>query len=163
MVIDDLRESTYYASIHLRSHGNVVRVDSRPSDAIALALRLESPIFVSGTLMAGDAAISLPPIKDPAADVTHLLGLTLQDVTEHLAEFFGAGDVRGVLVSDVAPGAAADGVRRGDVITQMNGNVVESVADLVERAHGLGNGSAIELGLGRQGAPVQVHFAADLP
>jgi bifunctional DNase/RNase len=163
VVIDDLRDSTYYASIHLRANGNAVRVDSRPSDAIALALRLESPIFVNGTLMAGDAAISVPPMEEPAADVTHLWGLTLQDVTERLAEFFASADARGVLVSDVAPGAAADGVRRGDVITQINGDVVESVADLLARARGLDNGTAVELGLGRQGAPVQVRFAAGLP
>jgi len=163
VVIDDLRDSTYYASIHLRAHGNAVRVDSRPSDAIALALRLDSPIFVSGALMAGDAAISLPAAEEPGAAVTHLWGLTLQDVTEHLAEFFASGDVRGVLVSDVAPGATADGVLRGDVITQVNGNVVKSVADLLARAHGLGNGSSVELGLGRQGALVQIRFAASTP
>ncbi len=163
VVIEDLRDSTYYATIHLRAHGNAVRVDSRPSDAIALALRLESPIFVNGALMAGDAAISVPALEEPTASVTHLWGLTLQDVTEHLAEFFASGDVRGILVSDVAPGAAADGVKRGDVITRLNGDVVESVADLLTRARGLDDGSSVELGLGRQGAPVEVRFAASLP
>jgi bifunctional DNase/RNase len=46
IVISDLRESTFFALIHLRQGGQSVAVDARPSDAIALALRTEAPIFV---------------------------------------------------------------------------------------------------------------------
>ena len=47
IVINNLKENTYYAKIHMSSHGSEVVVDSRPSDAIALALRSSAPIFVS--------------------------------------------------------------------------------------------------------------------
>jgi len=47
VVITDLKENTFYAEIHLAHQGGKVKVDSRPSDAIALALRAEAPIFVS--------------------------------------------------------------------------------------------------------------------
>lgn len=46
IVISDLRESTFFALIHLQQGGQSVAVDARPSDAIALALRTEAPIFV---------------------------------------------------------------------------------------------------------------------
>src|SRR6185436_15479539 len=46
IVISDLRESTFFALIHLRQGGQSVAVDARPSDAIALALRTEAPIYV---------------------------------------------------------------------------------------------------------------------
>jgi bifunctional DNase/RNase len=46
IVISDLRESTFFASIHLQQQGKPVTIDARPSDAIALALRVEAPIFV---------------------------------------------------------------------------------------------------------------------
>jgi hypothetical protein len=46
VVITDLRDSTFYAIIVLDVGGKKVIVDSRPSDAIALALRTDSPIFV---------------------------------------------------------------------------------------------------------------------
>jgi len=46
IVISDLRESTFFALIHLRQGGQPVTVDARPSDAIALALRTEAPIYV---------------------------------------------------------------------------------------------------------------------
>ena len=46
VVITRLHEGTFYAEIHLVASGRPVIVDSRPSDAIALALRTSSPIFV---------------------------------------------------------------------------------------------------------------------
>lgn len=47
VVITDLRDNTYYAKLHLSHHDAEITVDARPSDAIALALRTESPIFVA--------------------------------------------------------------------------------------------------------------------
>lgn len=47
VVIDDLWSSTYYAKLHIRVNEETFEVDSRPSDAIALAVRFEVPIFVS--------------------------------------------------------------------------------------------------------------------
>ncbi len=46
VLISDLQENTFYALIYLRHNGEQVTLDSRPSDAIALALRAEAPIFV---------------------------------------------------------------------------------------------------------------------
>lgn len=46
VVITRLHESTFYAEIHLVAGGRPVVIDSRPSDAIALALRTSSPVFV---------------------------------------------------------------------------------------------------------------------
>ena len=48
----DLREGTYYAVLRLRRGELMVEVDSRPSDAIALALRSEAPIFVDEAVLA---------------------------------------------------------------------------------------------------------------
>lgn len=44
--ITDLKENTYFAVIHLRINGDLRMIDSRPSDAISLALRTKSPIYV---------------------------------------------------------------------------------------------------------------------
>jgi len=46
IVVCELRENTFYATIHLVSGSGTLAVDARPSDAIALALRTSSPIFV---------------------------------------------------------------------------------------------------------------------
>jgi bifunctional DNase/RNase len=46
IVVTDVRNNTFYAAIHCRRGDDTVVFDSRPSDAIALALRTQSPIFV---------------------------------------------------------------------------------------------------------------------
>jgi bifunctional DNase/RNase len=45
-VVTDLREDTFYAVIWLEHEGRVISIDSRPSDALALALRVDCPIYV---------------------------------------------------------------------------------------------------------------------
>jgi len=50
--IADIRENTYYAILYLEGNGESVRVDARPSDAIALALRCGARILVSETVLA---------------------------------------------------------------------------------------------------------------
>jgi bifunctional DNase/RNase len=53
IVITDLSEGTFYAEVHLVTPGKTpVRVSSRPSDAIALALRVECPIFAEEDVLA---------------------------------------------------------------------------------------------------------------
>jgi bifunctional DNase/RNase len=47
VVVTDVKNNTYYATIHLDVRGTSQTVDSRPSDAIALALRTNSPIYVT--------------------------------------------------------------------------------------------------------------------
>ena len=49
--ITELKENTYYASIYLNLGGRELAVDSRPSDAIALALRTKSPIYVAKAVL----------------------------------------------------------------------------------------------------------------
>jgi uncharacterized protein len=46
IVISDLKENTFFAALHLTRGDEEIVVDARPSDAIALALRVEAPIFV---------------------------------------------------------------------------------------------------------------------
>ena len=47
IVINDLRNHTFYARIHLSSDGRTVQIDSRPSDAIALGVASNAPIYVA--------------------------------------------------------------------------------------------------------------------
>ena len=49
--ICDLRDNTYYALIYLTNRGESLAIDSRPSDAIALAIRAQAPIFVSDEVL----------------------------------------------------------------------------------------------------------------
>jgi bifunctional DNase/RNase len=51
IVITELKEGTFYAMIELRQNGNRFSVSSRPSDAIALAVRSNTPIFAEETVL----------------------------------------------------------------------------------------------------------------
>ena len=51
VVVNELRDDTFYALIWLERNGDVISVDSRPSDALALALRLDCPIFVDDSVL----------------------------------------------------------------------------------------------------------------
>jgi len=59
IVVTDLQENTFYAVIHLRMNGDQITIDSRPSDAIALALRTDAPIFVTEEVINNSRNISL--------------------------------------------------------------------------------------------------------
>ena len=51
IVINELREHTYYAKLRIRHDGEIVEVDSRPSDAIALAVTVDVPIYVAEDIL----------------------------------------------------------------------------------------------------------------
>ena len=51
VVVTELREDTFYAVIWLERDGTLVSIDSRPSDALALALRIDCPIFVEDEVL----------------------------------------------------------------------------------------------------------------
>jgi bifunctional DNase/RNase len=59
VVVNDLKDNTFYASISLTMNGTEVDIDSRPSDAIALALRVEAPIFVTKKVLKEAKSIDL--------------------------------------------------------------------------------------------------------
>lgn len=63
IVVTELKENTFYALIFLEVEGKVVTVDSRPSDAIALALRTDSPIFITDEVLAKSASTSASAVS----------------------------------------------------------------------------------------------------
>lgn len=51
IVVSELKDDTFYALIWLEKDGELISVDARPSDALALALRLDCPIYVEDTVL----------------------------------------------------------------------------------------------------------------
>ena len=58
VVVSELKDDTFYAVIWLDREGQLISVDSRPSDALALALRLDCPIFVEDAVLKSSKQIS---------------------------------------------------------------------------------------------------------
>lgn len=63
IVVCDLRENTFYALIYLLVDGEVVAIDARPSDAIALALRARAPIYVEDAVIDNAKTLEFAPEK----------------------------------------------------------------------------------------------------
>ena len=55
ITVTELRDNTFYASITIQQDGSEIEIDSRPSDAIALAIRTEAPIFAADDVIAESA------------------------------------------------------------------------------------------------------------
>jgi bifunctional DNase/RNase len=68
IVVNDLKENTYYALIHLIRGGKEIIIDSRPSDAIAIALAVNAPIFVSEHVIEKARTIDLEKDGDQLKD-----------------------------------------------------------------------------------------------
>jgi hypothetical protein len=75
ITVTELRENTFYAQITVAQNGNEIEVDSRPSDAIALAIRAEAPIF------AADRVIEESAIEFEGDEVTE------EQLEEEVAKF----------------------------------------------------------------------------
>jgi bifunctional DNase/RNase len=65
VVISDLRENTFYARIFLVREGESIEIDSRPSDALALALRFDAGIYVEDDVLEKSRKIEVEDARNP--------------------------------------------------------------------------------------------------
>lgn len=91
------------------------------------------------------------------------LGVVIQNLTEDLAKTLGLKDTRGVLISEVKPGSAADkaGIKRSDVITAINGEKIEDSNVLRNKIAVTEPGSEITLTILRDGKEQEVKATLD--
>jgi uncharacterized protein len=68
IVVTDLKDDTFYAVIWLEREGRVVSIDSRPSDALALALRMDCPIFVDDEVLKNSRQPANSPVPAVNSD-----------------------------------------------------------------------------------------------
>ncbi len=92
VVITELRDNTYYAEHHLLRRGKHVSVSARPSDAVALAVRTGSPLFVSDDLMDAEGLMLPEDDDEDEEDATpeELVGEFREFLEQVRPEDFGA-------------------------------------------------------------------------
>jgi bifunctional DNase/RNase len=159
ITITDLRDNIYYAVITLKLNGQEVQIDSRPSDAIAVALRMKAPIYASTKVLA--KAKQLPSPETPREGFRKIMGIHLQELSLDLAHLFKAKI--GVLVAYVELGSAASkaGIHRGDIIFKVDGQEVHKVGDLESFLDGVQAPMQIKMEVLREGRPTSLLL--DLP
>ena len=81
VVVSDLKDDTFYAIIWMERDGQVISMDSRPSDALALALRLDCPIFVNEQVLKNSKVASAVSEKSNHEELRKWLeGLSDEDL-----------------------------------------------------------------------------------
>jgi hypothetical protein len=112
--ITTIKNNTYFAFIKFRHGNKIYYVDSRPSDAIALALRTGAPLYISKEILS--ASVRVPQAEGL---LWSKLGISVQLITSDLEEFF---KTKGLVVSDVRRNSKAEEkIKRGDIIISVNG------------------------------------------
>jgi bifunctional DNase/RNase len=161
VVITDLRNSTYFALLFLGLKGQDFQIDARPSDAIAVALRLKAPIYASAQVLAKSK--SLPAPAAPTRELQRRLGIQAQDLTVEVAALLDISFQKGVLVVDVAKGSPAmdAGIQRGDIITKANDQAVQSTLELEALVQSKKPETRIKLEVIKKGKPTTLMI--DLP
>jgi serine protease Do len=145
----------------LNVRGQELQVDSRPSDAIAIALRMKAPIFTALEVL--EKSKPLPSQPTRAEQTQKRLGIQVQDLTAELASLLESRQQRGVVVNDVALASSAmkAGIQRGDIITKANEQAIHSTADLDALVQKMKPASQLKLEVTRKGKPMTI--VVDLP
>jgi len=158
VVIKDLKGNVFYADLVIETRKTEIPVDCRPSDAIAIAVRLGAPIFVSREIL--ETAVNEELTRWWSGEgVANRLGIEFQPLTRELARAMGVENLEGVLVSSVdAEGVAHEaGIVRGDVVLSVDGDTVtdpESMnALLSEKA-----GTTVDLLVARRGEELHIEM-----
>ena len=159
VVITDLKDNTFYANIIIERAGSDLTIDSRPSDAIALALRTKSPIFLEPIVLSNAQTIDVSSSYIQER-VKEKYGFSFQDLTPSLSEYFKAVDANGVLVSDIQVGSLAEsaGLKQGDIILRLNKNLVKNSAELSKAFQKLKEGELIQIDVTRSGNIVSLNL-----
>ena len=150
--VTEVRDEIYYAKIIL-DHGRYV-LDSRPSDAIALALGVQAPIYVAGTLMRS-IGTSANEVLAPLTATN--FGVTVQELTPDLAQYFGVEAGSGVVIADYGAKADRAGLQRGDIVIEAGGQSVRTPGDFVHAASP--GGASIVLTIRRGGVTHTITIA----
>ncbi|MGH7781495.1 MAG: bifunctional nuclease domain-containing protein [Candidatus Binataceae bacterium] len=150
--ISNLRGEIYFAKIFM--DGGKYEIDSRPSDAIALATETHAPIYVAAPLFINaphaDLAERTPAVPGPL--VATAFGITVQDLTPSLAAAFNAPAGGGVLVAETTPEAERAGVVRGDIVTRVDSHAVTRISDFSANIDAVKTTEPVALTLDRAGA-----------
>jgi len=150
-----LKNNTYYATLFLTINKGTVEVDARPSDAIVIALKSKTPIFVSAKIL-DEQGIALTQ-KSASID---RFGMRVQELTPPLASYFNFKGQKGVLVAEVLPGSVSEssGIRAGDILLKVNSKEVESVEELQEIFDSVKAGNPVRVGLFRDEQSMEVNL-----
>jgi uncharacterized protein len=132
VLVDDLVDGAYLGMLELEvgESGQTLLVDSRPSDAMALAVRTGAPILVARAVIAAARGMEYEGLATD--QVVSALGITVVEATADYRETLGLPDEQGLLVWRSTGLAADAGLAAGSLILTVNGQVPAIPMDFLE-------------------------------
>ena len=163
--VDDLDNGTYYGMLELRlgagaaGSGRLIRVDSRPSDALALAVRTGATIHVAPKILIAGRGLEYEGLPDD--QVVTALGITVVSATQRLRETFELPERPGLLVNRSAGAAADAGLNPGSLILEVNGVVPGSPMEMLELIGDTPQGEQVEIRYWQDGEEATLRLSPD--
>lgn len=163
VLVDDLSDGTYFGLLEVQPAGDgpVLFVDARPSDALALAVRMGVPVLAAPSVLDSGRE----PLIDglPAGTTVTALGVTVGEASAELRRALQLPDTPGVVVSRASGIAAERGLPSGALLLSVNGVAVASPADYLEQAGRIAANESARLRFWHRGREREIEVPGDLP
>lgn len=159
IVISDLKNDIFFATITLERENKTMEVDSRPSDALALAVKVRAPIYAANFVLE-QARATEGFLREAGEGIHKRYGLRAQTLNQELADYFGLPNKEGVLVSTVQEQGVAGkaGLKRGDVITRVDGIQTLNLKDFYDTLAKLENKKEFPVNVIRDNGKITLTF-----
>jgi len=163
VIIDELVNGVYLGALELSlpDRDGTVLVDSRPSDALALAARSGASIMVAPSILISGQGQDYEGL--PGDQVVTAIGITVMELTADLRQALGLPDESGLLVSGVVGAAARNGLEAGDMILTINGKVPQSPMDFLELVQDTPPGEQASIVYWKNGAEQSMELGTEVP
>lgn len=159
--IDELANNTFLGALELTVDGETRLVDSRPSDALAIAIRVGASIHVSPMVMDAATEIEYRGLDDEPVTA---LGITVDRLTAELREALElADDQPGLLVTGVLGPASDQGLEPGDLVLAVNGDVPGTALDFLELVRNTQEDQPARIDYWQGGEQKQMEVPTDVP
>ncbi len=160
--VDDIRDSTYYGMLELDVAGREepLRVDSRPSDALALALRAGASIHMAPKVLESARRLEHGGLSE---EIVKAAGITVNAATADLRRALELPDRPGVVVSSVTGPARRAGLEPGALITGVNGQAPENPLDFLELLRETPPGEKAAITYWQGGESHRIEVPTDIP
>jgi uncharacterized protein len=156
--IDSLVGSTYLGMLELRVNGREgpVRIDSRPSDGMALAVRTGARIYVAPAILEEAREREFEELPDD--QVASAIGITVVEIAEDIRESLGLPGRPGVIVNQARGEAAQAGITAGAMILEVNGRAVDSPMQFLDAIRATPRESKVRIRYWHDGEEAEVEL-----
>lgn len=162
VIVDELRDSTYHGALEIviNEGTETILIDSRPSDALAMAVRTGAAILVAPSVLEAGEGIPFEGLGDD--EVVTALGITVMAAGDDLRQALELPDEAGVLVSSVEGMAAMAGVQPGALIVSVNERTPVSPMTFLELVNATERGEKALIRFWHEGEFQEVELDTDV-